>query len=65
LSVIPVPGDLTPSHRHTCRQNTNLYTIKVHIFLKRLKIVSCIAAWVYFRNIRKLAVLSTQRSAPR
>jgi hypothetical protein len=23
LSVTPVPGDLTPSHRHTRRQNTN------------------------------------------
>jgi hypothetical protein len=28
VSVSPVPGDLTPSHRYTCRQNTNTHTIK-------------------------------------
>jgi hypothetical protein len=25
LSVVPVPRDLTPSHRHACSQNTNAY----------------------------------------
>jgi hypothetical protein len=30
LSVTPVPGDPTPSHRHTCRQNTNAHEIKVN-----------------------------------
>ena len=29
LSVTPVPGDLTPSHRHTYRQNTNAHEIKM------------------------------------
>jgi hypothetical protein len=28
LSVIPVPGDPTLSHRHTGRQNTNAHKIK-------------------------------------
>jgi hypothetical protein len=27
LSVTPVPGDPTPSHRHICRQNTNAHKI--------------------------------------
>jgi hypothetical protein len=26
----PVPGLLTPSHRHTCRQNTNVQKIKIN-----------------------------------
>jgi hypothetical protein len=25
LSITPVSGDLTPSHRHTCQQNINGY----------------------------------------
>lgn len=25
LSITPLPGDLTPSYRHTCRQNTNVH----------------------------------------
>ena len=29
LSITPVPGDLTPSYRHICKQNT-----KIHIFKK-------------------------------
>jgi hypothetical protein len=28
LSVAPVPEDLTPSHRHTCRQNTSVREFK-------------------------------------
>lgn len=28
LSVTPVPRDLTPSYRYTCRQNINTHTIK-------------------------------------
>ena len=35
LSVAPVPGDLTLSHRHTCRQNTNSYTIRINKSLKK------------------------------
>ena len=34
-SVTPVPGDPTPSHRHTCIQNTNICkakTTKLYIF---------------------------------
>jgi hypothetical protein len=27
MSITPVPGDPTPSHRHTCCQNTNAYKI--------------------------------------
>jgi hypothetical protein len=26
--VTPIPGDLTPSHRHICRQNTNAHLKK-------------------------------------
>jgi hypothetical protein len=29
LSVTPVPGNPTPSNRHTCRQNTNAHEIKI------------------------------------
>jgi hypothetical protein len=29
LFVTPVPGDLTLSHRQTCRQNTNICGIKI------------------------------------
>jgi hypothetical protein len=25
---MPFPGDLTPSHRHICRQNSNVHEIK-------------------------------------
>jgi hypothetical protein len=28
--LIPVPGDLTPSHRHIYRQNTNAHKIKIN-----------------------------------
>jgi hypothetical protein len=28
LSAVQIPGDLTPSHRHTWRQNTNVSKIK-------------------------------------
>jgi hypothetical protein len=34
LSVGPVPGDLTPAHRHTFRQNTNAYKIKINKIIK-------------------------------
>jgi hypothetical protein len=27
--LTPVPGDLMPSDRHTCRQNTNVHKIKI------------------------------------
>jgi hypothetical protein len=30
LSVTPVPGDRTASHRHTYSQNTNAYKIKIN-----------------------------------
>jgi hypothetical protein len=32
LSVTPVPGNLTPSQRHTCRRNTNAHKIKIPYF---------------------------------
>jgi len=35
LSVIPVPGDLTPSHRYACRQNTNAPKIKINKLFKK------------------------------
>jgi hypothetical protein len=35
-SIIPVPGDLTPSHRHICSQNTNAHKIEINTFLKYL-----------------------------
>ena len=37
LSVTPVPGDLTPSHRHTSGQNTNVHKIKINKSLKNVK----------------------------
>jgi hypothetical protein len=30
-TVTPVPEDPTPSHRHTCRQNTDAHEIKIKI----------------------------------
>jgi hypothetical protein len=33
LSITPVPGNPTPSHRHTCSQNINVYKI-YKLFLK-------------------------------
>jgi hypothetical protein len=30
LSTIQIPGDLAPSHRHTCRKNTNAYNVKIN-----------------------------------
>jgi hypothetical protein len=33
----PVPGDLTPSHRHTCSQITNVHKIKNKIKTKQNK----------------------------
>jgi hypothetical protein len=36
LSVTPVPGDRTPSHRHICRQNTNAQKIKINTNFKRI-----------------------------
>jgi hypothetical protein len=30
LSVTPIPGDLTLSHRHTCRQNSKANKIKMN-----------------------------------
>ena len=46
LSVTPVPGDLTPSHRHTCRQNSNAREIKnkiktLHILRSTLHLGEC------------------------
>lgn len=35
LSVSPGPGDLTPSNRHICRQNTNAYETKINTFKER------------------------------
>ena len=37
LSIKSVPGGLTPSHRHTHRQNTNVHKIKINIFFKKDK----------------------------
>jgi hypothetical protein len=38
LSVIPFPGVLTPSHRHTCGHNTNAHKIKMNkIIFKIIK----------------------------
>lgn len=34
LSVTPVPGNLTPSHRKVCRQNSNTCKIKIN-YLKK------------------------------
>ena len=31
ISITPVPEVLTPSHRHTCRQNTNAHEVKFQI----------------------------------
>jgi hypothetical protein len=31
LSVTPVPGDLTPSHRHTSTQNNSAHEIKKNV----------------------------------
>jgi hypothetical protein len=30
LSITSVPGDLTPSHRYPCKQNTNAHEIKIN-----------------------------------
>jgi hypothetical protein len=35
MSVTPVLGDLTPSHRHKCRQNTSMHVI---IIIKELRV---------------------------
>jgi hypothetical protein len=35
--VTPVPGNLTPSHRHTCRQSINAHKNKQIFLLKREK----------------------------
>jgi|UPI0000F4F6F2 hypothetical protein len=32
LSVTPVPGNLTPSHRHACKQNSNTHKMKINHF---------------------------------
>jgi hypothetical protein len=32
--VTPAPEDLTPSHRHACRQNTKTHKIKINKLLK-------------------------------
>jgi hypothetical protein len=37
LSITPIPGNLTPSHRHTCRHNTNVHKIKINSFEKERK----------------------------
>jgi hypothetical protein len=29
-SITPALGDITPSGRHTCSQNTNVYKIKIN-----------------------------------
>jgi hypothetical protein len=33
--ITPVQEDLIPSHRHTCRQNTNAHRNKIKIIKKR------------------------------
>lgn len=40
MFVTLVPGllALAPSHRHTCKKNTNENKIKVNIFLKKIKV---------------------------
>jgi len=35
LFVTPVPENLTSSHRHAFRQNTNVHKIKINYFLKK------------------------------
>ena len=35
LTITPVPGDLTPSHRYTFSQNTNTHGIKISNFFLR------------------------------
>jgi hypothetical protein len=30
MGLTPVPGDLTPSYRDTCRQNTNVHKVKIY-----------------------------------
>ena len=35
--LTPIPGDLTPSHTHTSRQNTNEHKLKINHEKKRVK----------------------------
>ena len=35
LFVTPVPGDLTSSHRHTCKPNTNAHKIKINLIKQK------------------------------
>jgi hypothetical protein len=36
-SVMSIPGDLTSSRKHTCRQNINAHEVKTNKSLKKLK----------------------------
>jgi hypothetical protein len=50
LSITPVPGDLTPSHRQTCKQNTNAYKIKNKLFKEKKKKVTRNSMIAYHRS---------------
>ena len=43
MTVTPVPEDLTPSHRHTCRQNTSAHKINNEMFLNSSILIPSIA----------------------
>jgi hypothetical protein len=35
LSIVTVPGELTSTYRHTCKQNTSAHKIKINLFKKQ------------------------------
>lgn len=42
LCLAPVPGNVTPSHRYTCRQNLNEHKIKVNVRKSKPGIVALV-----------------------
>jgi hypothetical protein len=46
-SVTPVPRDPKPSHKHTCRQNTNAHKIKMNTLLKEKKYFYCFLVKIF------------------
>jgi hypothetical protein len=45
---MPLPGDLTPSHTHTSRQNTNAHKNKYNFKIK----LSCTGRWLSGEGVK-------------
>jgi hypothetical protein len=65
LSVTPFPGNLTPSHRHTCSQNANKHKVKINLKTKQTKLLR-LARWLSRFEVQRyiLPILTDSQMFP-